>query len=85
MSVIIPSPIAEIDASQKRNALINDDNLLMMCPKKYPNLSMIWMSHNFYVFVFVFQCLLTVVAVDTQRHLDFLVQHHKHLDSLRLK
>jgi hypothetical protein len=44
--VVIPSPIAKVQAAQKRACLVNNHNLFVMRPQEHTDLSMVRVSKH---------------------------------------
>lgn len=86
MLVIIPASITEIDATQKGNALIHDNDFFVMGPKKYADFGVIRMPQHFNIFrAFFYKTLLTVETVYAKSQFHLFVYHHKDLHSCKLE
>lgn len=82
MLVIIPTSIAEINATKECDALIYNDKFFMVGPEEYADPCVIRMPQNLDIFrTFFNETLLTIETVYSKGQFYFFVDHHKDLDT----
>ena len=84
MLSVVPATVAEIDAADESQRLIDDDQLLVVGPQEDAAGDVIRVPEHFDVGVPRCQLPFRVEAVDAQTHLHFLVEQNENPNSFFL-